>query len=172
MPSCRLPSTSSVAPVTKKARSEQHHTTASAPRHGTAATQRALHEPSGTGASGQQWSTLASAVPALADHSAWTSTPSPADSASQACGSSSPWSALGPHGIRNRWSSAGTSGQRRRTSIAGERPFTVTTLDGEAARRWVRIPPRQAAADQLQDTRSDRARGAISPNRPPSSAWV
>jgi hypothetical protein len=51
------------------------------------------------------------------------------------------WSALGPWGIGNRWFSAGTSGQRRRISIAGQRPFTVSTLDGEAARRWVRIPP-------------------------------
>jgi hypothetical protein len=51
------------------------------------------------------------------------------------------WSALGPHGIGNRWSSLVTSGQRRPISIAGQRPFTVTTLDGAAARRWVRIPP-------------------------------
>jgi hypothetical protein len=67
--------------------------------------------------------------------------PELADGASQARGSSSSWSVLGPHGVGNRWSSAGTSGQRRRISIAGQRPFTVSTSAGEAARRWVRIPP-------------------------------
>ena len=51
------------------------------------------------------------------------------------------WSVLGPHGVGNRWSSAGTSGQRRRISIAGQRPSTATTSNGQAARRWVRIPP-------------------------------
>jgi hypothetical protein len=51
------------------------------------------------------------------------------------------WSALGPHGVGNRWSSAGTSGQRQRITIAGQRPFTVSTSDSEAARRWVRLPP-------------------------------
>jgi hypothetical protein len=30
--------------------------------------------------------------------------------------------------------------QGRRISIAGQRPFTVSTSDGEAARRWVRTP--------------------------------
>jgi hypothetical protein len=50
-------------------------------------------------------------------------------------------SALGPHGIRNRWSSLVTSGQRRRISSAGQRPFTASTLESGAARRWVRIPP-------------------------------
>jgi hypothetical protein len=63
------------------------------------------------------------------------------EGASQAHGNLSPWSVLGPHGIRNRWSSAGTSGHHRRISIAGQRPITIATLDREAARRWVRIPP-------------------------------
>jgi hypothetical protein len=57
-----------------------------------------------------------------------------------------PGPVLGPHDVRNRRSSAGTSGQRRRISIAGQRPFTVATLDGEAARRWVRIPPDHCVA--------------------------
>jgi hypothetical protein len=64
----------------------------------------------------------------------------PPGRASQARGSSSAWSALGPHDVENRWSSAGTSGQRRRISIAGHRPSTVTTSDSAAARRWVRAP--------------------------------
>jgi hypothetical protein len=62
-----------------------------------------------------------------------------------------PWSVLGPHGVGNRWSSAGTSGQRRQISIASQRAFTVSTSDGEAARRWVRIPPPDPKAAQVGD---------------------
>jgi Protein of unknown function (Hypoth_ymh) len=40
-------------------------------------------------------------------------------------------SALGPCGNGNRWSSASTSGQRRRISIAAQRPFTVSTSNGQ-----------------------------------------
>jgi hypothetical protein len=129
-------------PGHEEARSEQHHTTASAPGwdgRNPACPPRALRHGRRAVNSGQPWH-----LP----YRLWLTIrlgpvpPSPADSASQARGSSSPWSALGPHGIRNRWSSAVTGGQRRRISIAGERPFTVATLDSEAARRWVRIPCR------------------------------
>jgi hypothetical protein len=60
----------------------------------------------------------------------------------------------------------GTSGHRRPISVAGQMSFTVTTSDGEAARRWVRIPPPPAAAHQLQNTRSDRPCRATSSKKP------
>jgi hypothetical protein len=72
----------------------------------------------------------------------------------------STWSALGPHGIGNRWSSAGTIGQRRGFSSAGQRPFTVTTWDGEAARRWVPSP-------STPSTSTSRLDWALAPVRVP-----
>jgi hypothetical protein len=65
------------------------------------------------------------------------------------------WSAPGPHGISNHWSSTGTNGQPRLISIAGHKPFTVTTSDGEAARRWVRIPLPPLADEVIEVVRDD-----------------
>jgi len=62
------------------------------------------------------------------------------EGASQARASSSPWSVLGPYCVGNRWSSPGTSGHGPRTRTAGHGLSTARTSDGEAARRWVRIP--------------------------------
>jgi hypothetical protein len=57
----------------------------------------------------------------------------------------------GPVRRRDPLSSVGTIGQRRRISIAGQRPFTVTALDGAAARREVRIPPEFCAGRVLAE---------------------
>jgi hypothetical protein len=68
-----------------------------------------------------------------------------AEGASQARGSSPPWSPLGPHGIRNRWSSVGTSGHARQVESAGHRRSTATTTDSETASDRVQTPHPAAA---------------------------
>jgi hypothetical protein len=61
----------------------------------------------------------------------------------------------GPRWVRGASEPAGprgTSGQCRRTRIAGQRPFTLSTSDREAARRWVRIPPPDTKAAQSRSS--------------------
>jgi hypothetical protein len=81
----------------------------------------------------------------------------------------------GPRWVRTALRTAGP--RRARMVDVGESasqvkgPFTVTTLDGEAARRWVRIPPPQPPRTSCSTPGVIGPAVPWRPRNPPSCAW-